>query len=186
MRLLRSRGLFLIVACLIASNTRGAESVDVVVYGGTASGVIASIAAAREGATVLLVTPGRHLGGMVSGGLGWTDYGRVETVGGYTLEFYERVAKTYGKTGVEWHVEPHVAENVFGDMLREAKVRVVTEARLKEQGGVRLDGPHVAAIVTEDGKEYAGKIFIDAGYEGDLMALAKVSWRAGREARGEY
>src|SRR4051812_37595351 len=187
MRLITSRAAtFISVVLIFGASARATESADVVVYGGTAAGVMASVAAAREGASVVLVTPGRHLGGMVSGGLGWTDYGRTETVGGYTREYYERVGKAYGKRGVEWHVEPHVAEAVFEAMAREAGVRIVRDARLKEQGGVRLVGTHAVAIVMENGEEFAGKVFIDAGYEGDLMAQAKVSWRAGREARSEY
>src|SRR5215208_6077843 len=96
-------------------------SYDLVVYGGTAGGVVMAVAAAREGLMVALVEPGRHLGGMVSGGLGWTDYGRKEVIGGYSLEFFERVGKKYGRD-IEWHFEPHVAEAVFGDMIKEAGV----------------------------------------------------------------
>src|ERR1700704_1656274 len=99
------------------------QSFDVVVYGGTAGGVITAVAAAREGLSVALLEPGTHLGGMVSGGLGWTDYGRKEVIGGYSLEFFERVGKKYGRP-IEWHFEPHVAEAVFNDLVKEAGVRV--------------------------------------------------------------
>src|SRR5213083_2263480 len=99
-----------------------AEIFDLVVYGGTAGGVMTAVAAAREGLRVALVEPGRHLGGMVSGGLGWTDHGRKEVIGGYALEFFHRVGQKYGEP-LTWYFEPHVAEAVFGDMVREAGVR---------------------------------------------------------------
>ena len=98
---------------------------DVVVYGGTAGGVMTAVAAAREGLTVALLEPGRHLGGMVSGGLGWTDYGKKEVIGGYSLEFFERVGRKYGRD-IEWHFEPHVAEAIFGELVKEAGVTVFT------------------------------------------------------------
>src|SRR5688572_5069328 len=115
---------------------------DLVVYGGTAGGVITAVAAAREGLTVALLEPGRHLGGMVSGGLGWTDYGRKEVIGGYSLEFFERVGAKYGRP-IEWHFEPHVAEAVFNELVQEAKVRVFLEHRLREKSGVRKSGTRI-------------------------------------------
>src|SRR6266850_8183287 len=106
-----------------------AEKFDVVVYGGTAGGVIAAVSAARQGLMVALLEPGKHLGGMVSGGLSWTDFGKKEVIGGYALEFYYRVGKHYqiGRYGneVAWLHEPNVAENIFRDMLREAGVTVL-------------------------------------------------------------
>ncbi|MDP9323733.1 MAG: FAD-dependent oxidoreductase, partial [Acidobacteriota bacterium] len=93
------------------------QSFDLLVYGATAGGVITAVAAAREGLTVALLEPGRHLGGMVSGGLGWTDYGRKEVIGGYSLEFFERIGAKYGRP-IEWHFEPHVAEAVFNDLVK--------------------------------------------------------------------
>ena len=112
------------------------QAFDVVVYGGTAGGVITAVAAAREGLEVALLEPGRHLGGMVSGGLGWTDYGRKEVIGGYSLEFFERVGTKYGRP-IEWHFEPHVAEAVFDELVKEAGVRVFLGHRLREKNGVR-------------------------------------------------
>src|ERR1051325_5328133 len=94
-----------------------AEKFDVVVYGGTAGGVIAAVSAAREGARVALLEPGRHLGGMVSGGLGKTDHGAKECVGGYSREFFQRVGKHYGEE-ITWYFEPHVAEQVFNELAK--------------------------------------------------------------------
>jgi hypothetical protein len=157
---------------------------DVVVYGGTAGGVIAAVSAAREGLEVILVTPDRHLGGMVSGGLGWTDYGRQPVIGGYSKEFFGRVGRKYGRE-IEWHFEPHVAEAVFDDLVKEAGIHVI-HGRLREKRGVVKSGSTLSAIVTEDGARFAAKIFVDASYEGDLMAQAGVSYTLGREAIAEY
>src|ERR1700733_5765255 len=98
--------------------SRGAaQKFDVVVYGGTAGGVIAAVSAAREGLKTALIEPGHHLGGMVSGGLSYTDFGRKEVIGGCALEFYARVAQHYqlSRFGVPvaWYHEPHVAEDIF-------------------------------------------------------------------------
>jgi len=155
-------------------------SYDLVVYGGTAGGVITAVSAAREGLTVALLEPGRHLGGMVSGGLGWTDYGRKEVIGGYSLEFFERVGKKYDRP-IEWHFEPHVAEAVFQDLVKEAGVRVFLGHRLREKSGVQKSGSRVTGIVMENGTRFTAKIFADASYEGDLMAQARVSYTWGRE-----
>jgi hypothetical protein len=160
------------------------EAADVIVYGGTAGGVIAAVAAAREGLRVTLVTPDRHLGGMVSGGLGWTDYGKKQVIGGYSLEVFERVGQKYGRP-IEWHFEPHVAEAVFDEIVKEAGVTIV-RGRLREKGGVRKSGATLDGIVTEDGVTLAGKVFVDASYEGDLMAQAGVSYTWGREGTTEY
>src|SRR5437763_867073 len=116
-----------------------AQKFDVVVYGGTAGGVIMAVAAGREGLSVALVEPRDHLGGMVSGGLGWTDYGKKEVIGGYSLEFFERVGRHYGRP-IEWHFEPHVAEQVFTEMVQEAGVKAFYHHRLREQTGVRKRG----------------------------------------------
>jgi hypothetical protein len=160
-------------------------SYDLVVYGGTAGGVVMAVAAAREGLTVALVEPGRHLGGMVSGGLGWTDYGRKEVIGGYSLEFFERVGKKYGRD-IEWHFEPHVAEAVFGEMIKEAGVQVFLGHQLAEKSGVRKSGTRITEILTGRGVSFKGRMFADASYEGDLMAQAGVSYTWGREGTADY
>jgi hypothetical protein len=158
---------------------------DLVVYGGTAAGVITAVSAAREGLRVALLEPGRHLGGMVSGGLGWTDYGRKEVIGGYSLEFFERAGRKYGRD-IEWHFEPHVAEAVFDELVKEAGVQVFRNQRLREHDGVLVENRRVTAIVTENGARFAGRVFADASYEGDLMAQAGVAYTWGREGTREY
>jgi hypothetical protein len=158
---------------------------DVVVYGGTAGGVIAAVSAAREGLSTALVTPDTHLGGMVSGGLGWTDYGKKEVIGGYSLEFFERVGRKYGRP-IEWHFEPHVAEAAFEDLVKETRISVFRHERLAEGSGVRREGTRLTEIVTETGARYGARVFVDASYEGDLMAQAHVSHTWGREGAAEY
>src|SRR5215204_3179699 len=86
------------------------RSIDVAVYGGTSAGVVAAAAVKREGKSVVLVEPGRHLGGMSSGGLGWTDFGNKAVIGGMSLQFYRDVGRAYGKSEAVWTFEPHVAE----------------------------------------------------------------------------
>jgi hypothetical protein len=162
-----------------------AQSFDVVVYGGTAGGVVAAVAAAREGATVALLEPGRHLGGMTSGGLGKTDHGKKETIGGYSLEFYKRVGRHYGEE-ITWYFEPHVAEQVLNDMAREAGVKVFYEHRLRERGGVTKEKQRVVRITAENGASFEAKMFVDSSYEGDVMAQAGVSYTWGREGKAEY
>lgn len=157
---------------------------DIVVYGATAGGVTAAVAAAREGVRVLLVEPGRHVGGMVSGGLGWTDRGGNPVIGGLAKAFYDRVWAHYG---VEpWGVlgpEPKVAEAIFRRWLEDAGVDIMFGADLRN---VERDGLSVSGIVTSSGDVLAGRVFIDASYEGDLLAAAGVSYAVGRESRSLY
>jgi hypothetical protein len=163
-----------------------AEHFDVVVYGGTAGGVITAVAAAREGLKVALLEPGNHLGGMVTGGLSATDRGKKEVVGGYSLEFYERLGRHYGKK-IKWNPEPRIAEKVFQEMIQEAKiVTVFYQHRLKEEGGVKKKGRNIIEIRMENGSVFHATIFVDATYEGDLMAQAGVSYTWGREDTKQY
>lgn len=155
---------------------------DVVVYGGTAGGAVAAIAAAQEGASVALLEPRGHIGGMVSGGLGKTDHGNKAVIGGLSREFFVRVGRHYGEP-ITWYFEPHVAEQVFNDWLKEAGVKVLFNQRL-----VRMDkaGQRIARIRMAGGGEFTAKAFIDATYEGDLMAMAGVSCTVGREGTDRY
>src|SRR5437763_16250889 len=134
----------LVVACTLAA-AGASHKFDVVVYGGTAGGVMAAVSAAREGLKTALVSPGHHVGGMVSGGLGHTDFGKKEVIGGYALEFYHRVGmhyqmRRYGHE-VGWLHEPHVAEQIFRQMLKESGVTLFEKHRLKERAAVRKTGP---------------------------------------------
>ncbi len=179
---------------------------DVVVYGGTSGGISAAVQAARMGKSVILIEPGKHLGGLTSGGLGATDIGNKRAIGGISREFYQRIKKHYAeqaswkyetranfkgpghdpKEDAAWSFEPHVAEQVFAELLREHKVPVVFSERLDLKKGVRKEGSRIVAITMESGQTYRGRMFIDATYEGDLMAKAGVSYHVGREANRTY
>jgi hypothetical protein len=205
-------GFGLLLAC--QGPARGADpplasqAYDVVVYGGTSGGIIAAVQAARMGKSAVLIEPGKHLGGLTSGGLGATDIGNKAAIGGLSRDFYRRIARHYArddawvrqtrdefrklshrdqaKEDTMWTFEPHVAEAVYREMLREAKVPVLLEQRLDRKTGVRKEGNRIASIATEGGQAVRGSMFIDATYEGDLMAAAGVSYHVGREANATY
>ena len=158
---------------------------DVAVYGGTAGGVMTAVTAAREGASAAVLEPGRHVGGMVTGGLGRTDFGRKEVIGGYALEFYRRLGREYGKE-IAWFPEPRVAEKVLLEVAAEAGVRIFYQHRLREAGGVEKKGARLTAIHFENGSTVRARVFADATYEGDLMAQAGVSFTVGRESAAQY
>jgi len=177
------RFLLLTLAALFAGTLR-AEVIrtDVCVFGGTSGGVAAAVQAARMGRRVVLVEPGYHLGGLSSGGLGQTDIGNKAAIGGLAREFYRRVGRHYGKDEA-WTFEPHVAEQVFFDLVNEAKVPVYFQQQLKS---VRKEGVRVVEIDMADDKVFQARMFIDASYEGDLMAGAGVTFTVGREANAQY
>lgn len=142
--------------------------------------------AAREGLRVALLESGNHIGGMVTGGLSATDHGEKEAVGGYSLEFYKRSGCHYGRE-IEWYPEPHAAEQVLQHMIGETgNITVSYRQRLAESGGVLKEGNRIKAIKMQNGAAYEASIFIDASYEGDLMAQAGVSYTWGREAMSQY
>jgi hypothetical protein len=161
------------------------ESYDVVVYGGTAGGVVAAVQAAKQGKRVVLIEPGKHLGGLTAGGLGATDIGNKSAIGGISRSFYKRLGQHY-KQEEAWKFEPHVAEQIMDQMASEASVTVVRSERLDLAGGVEKESARIRSIRMESGRRFAGRMFIDATYEGDLMAKAGVSYSVGREANAEY
>ncbi len=184
---------------------------DVVVYGGTSCGVVAAVQAARMGKRVALVCPERHLGGMTSGGLGWTDTGNTSTIGGLAREFYHRVwthyqdpdawtwqsSESYGNRGqgskavdgtrrTMWCFEPHVAEAVFEAMIAQYAIPVFRDEWLARETGVSESDHRIVSIRMLSGKCLSAHAFIDATYEGDLMAAARVTYHVGREANTVY
>jgi hypothetical protein len=163
---------------------------DLAIYGATASGAIAAVAAAREGLKVVILEPGHHVGGMATGGLSATDFGKKPTIGGDAMEFYRRVGRKYEiarySQDVAWYYEPHVGEAVFREWLATAGVEVLFGKRLREKDGVRKTGARIDSVTVEDGSVYRARIFADCSYEGDLMAQAGVSYTWGREGRAEY
>lgn len=182
-----------LAAVFLASFLRAAassRSAELVVYGGTASGVMTAYSAAHEGLQVVLLEPGTHLGGMVTGGLSATDLGQFTIIGGYARDFYMRAAAHYGVRNLDaeanWRSEPHVDEAIFRDMLKEAGVRVYFHEQLRESDGVALAGQRILSITTSDGKRWHARIFADCTYEGELMKQAHVSYTWGRESSKEY
>jgi len=185
---------------------------DVIIYGGTSAAVIAAVEVSKSGKSVIIVSPDTHLGGMTSGGLGYTDIGDKTVIGGLTLEFYHRVwlhykdssnwrwqkPSEFGNKGqgtvamddeysTMWIFEPHVAEQVFEDFITENNITLFRGEWLdRRKGGVRKDGDDVVSISTLSGKVFGGKMFIDATYEGDLMASAGVNYHVGRESMDVY
>ena len=187
------------LTCLLilsaVANAQAPAAYDVVVYGGTAGGAMTAISAARQGLKAVIVEPGQHVGGMLTGGLSRTDVGKREVIGGLSLEFYVRVGMRYGMhrflQPMAWLYEPRIGESVLREMLDEAKVHVLYGERLREKTGViktgtQVTGTQVSEIVLESGKRLRGKVFADASYEGDLMAQAKVTYTWGRESSAQY
>jgi hypothetical protein len=205
---------FLIVIIAGLNATAGAAQVqkaDVVIYGGTCAAATAAVQAARMGKSVIIVCPEKHLGGMSSGGLGFTDVGDKSVIGGLSREFYHRIWQHYqeapawrwqkreefgnrgqGTAAVDldkrtmWVFEPHVAERVFEDFIAEYKIPVYRDEWLDRQSGVRKDGTRIVSITMLSGQTFAGRVFLDASYEGDLMAAAGVSYHVGRESNERY
>jgi len=187
-------------------------SADLIIYGGTSAAVTAAVEAVQSGKTVLVVSPDTHLGGLSSGGLGFTDTGDKSTIGGLSREFYHRVWQHYndsaawkwqkhseygnkgqgtvamdGENRTMWIFEPHVAEQVFEDFIAENKITVLRDEWLdRTTAGVTKEDSKIISFKTLSGKVFSGKMFIDATYEGDLMAAAGVSYHVGREACSVY
>ena len=197
--------------CLFALRLTAAETYDVVVYGGTSAGVIAAVQAKKMGKSVVVVGPDVHLGGLSSGGLGYTDTGNKAVIGGLARNFYHRVWVEYQKPETwkwqqtaefgnkgqgtvamdkdertMWIFEPSVAEKVFEDYVKDFGLTVLRDEWLDRAKGVRLADGRIAEITMLSGKKFAGKMFIDATYEGDLLAAAGVSYHVGREANSAY
>ena len=175
---------------LLASGKRGAGKVDIGIYGGTSAGVIAAYTASMEGKKVLLIEPGTHLGGMTSGGLGYTDIGNKFVVTGLARDFYRRIGAHYGQFE-QWVFEPSVAEKIFQEYIDRGHVEVLYSYRLHD---VEKEGSRISQIVVENSdnpspesyRRIGAKVFIDCSYEGDLMAKAGVSYAVGREDNSLY
>jgi hypothetical protein len=195
----------------VVAKAQAAPQYDLVIYGGTAAAIAAAVQATRMGKSVVVVSPDRHLGGLSSGGLGFTDTGDKSVIGGLAREFYHRVWQHYqqpdawrwerreefgnkgqgtpamdGENRTMWIFEPHVAEKVFEDLVKEHRIPVVRDEWLDRARGVSRSGARVTAIRTLSGRTYTGRMFIDATYEGDLMAASDVGYHVGRESTTTY
>ena len=203
--------IFLFFGCQNKQVNLNEYSANIIIYGGTSAAVIAAAEAVQSGKTVLVVSPDTHLGGLSSGGLGYTDTGNKSTIGGLSREFYHRVWLHYndsaawkwqkhseygnkgqgtvamdGENRTMWIFEPHVAGQVFEDFISENKITVLRNEWLDRSSGVVKKNAKIKSIKTLSGKMFSGKMFIDATYEGDLMAAAGVSYHVGREACSVY
>jgi len=196
--------LLLLVAVLLMSGCKTHEDnriykADVIIYGGTSSAVTAAIQVSRMGNSVIIVSPDKHMGGLTSSGLGFTDTGNKRVIGGLAREFYQVIYKHYqkdeswkwqkqteygnvgqgnpaidGENRTMWIFEPHAAEEAFEKMVGESKVRIFRNEWLNRETGVEKKHEAIISIKTLSGKKFIGKVFIDASYEGDLMASAGV------------
>lgn len=187
----------------------GQKSYDIVVYGGTSAGISAAIQSSRMGKSVVLIEPTKRIGGLTTGGLGQTDIGNKQAIGGISREFYQNIKKYYddpanwkwqtqqeyrdgGQTRTSvgedamWTFEPSAALKVYREMIEAENIELVYEERLDRENGVIKNGSRVTEIRMESGKSFPGKMFIDATYEGDLMAAAGVSYTVGRESNNQY
>ena len=201
----------ILVGLVIQAAFAFAEDYNLVVYGDTSAGIIAAVQAKKMGKSVIVVGPDKHLGGLSAGGLGFTDTGNKAVIGGLSRDFYHRVwmhydqaaawnfqkKEEYGNKGqgtpaidgenrTMWIFEPHTAEQIFEDYVREFKIPVERDEWLDRAKGVKKDGARIVSITMLSGKTYSGKMFIDATYEGDLMAAAGVDYHVGREAPSVY
>lgn len=200
--------------CLLFSTQMLAQQkfdADVVIYGGTSAAVTAAVQAQQMGKSVVIVSPDTHLGGLSSGGLGFTDTGDKSVIGGLAREFYHRVymhyqepaswewqkKEEYGNKGqgtpamdgterTMWIFEPHVAEQIFEDFVKEHNIKVYRDEWLDREKGVVKKKGRITSIKTLSNKTFTGRMFIDATYEGDLMAAAGVKYHVGREANSVY
>ncbi len=190
-----SRFVVLLLLALSRASYSATEA-DVIVYGATPGGFCAAIAAARERVSVILLEPTAHVGGVNTGGLSFSDSNQTvrSTVLGLFEEWHRRIEQDYQQRGVAlpykvsekdhtpWTYEPHVAARITREMLDEAGVKVLTKRMLQK---VAKDGARITRLATSDG-DFKAKVFIDATYEGDLMAAAGVSWTIGREGREDF
>ena len=193
--------LIILASFLFSCNTHRA---DLIIYGATSAGIAAAVEAERLGLSVIVVGPDTHLGGLTASGLGWTDSGDKEVIGGLAREFYQRIKAEYDREDswvfeskadcrfykpdqdAVWVFEPHVAEKVFEDLVQEYAIEVYRDHWLDRDKGVQVTDGRIRSITMLNGQKFRGKMFIDATYEGDLMAAAGVSYTTGRESNAQY
>lgn len=162
-----------------------AAAPEIVIYSGVPCGIAAAITAAREGAKVILIEPEKHIGGLSTSGINTAESEHMLkwTIGGFADEFYRRLGAHYGTNQPEYFFESSVAEKVYLEMLKEAGVEVKYEAAVDK---VTKDGTKITGITLTDGTQLEAKVFIDASYEGDLMARAGVKYAVGRESKAGF
>lgn len=205
--------IYAIFICFIviyhASSQSSVEEYDIVIYGGSSAGIAAAIEGARMNKKVVIVEPYGRLGGLSAGGLGATDIGNKGVIGGISREFYQNLKKYYESSenwpwedskeyfsknqrrtaegeDAMWTFEPSVALKVYEEMMAPYDIPVFDYKKLDRRAGVVVENRRIKSFRTEDGTVFSGKMFIDATYEGDLMAAAGVSYTVGREDNSQY
>ena len=180
-----SAGLLILPRLGLAQTKPARKQYDVIVYSGVPGGVAAAVAAARAGASVLLIEPTRHVGGLNTSGINTAESEHMLkwTIGGLALEFYQRLGKIYGSNKAEYYFESSTAEQAFLGLLTDAKVELLTGRRVAK---VSKSGARIDSITLDDGAELSAAVYVDAGYEGDLMARAGVDYTWGRESTEEF
>ncbi len=191
------------------TEVKAQKEYDIVIYGGTSAGIAAAIQSSRMNKSVLLIEPSSRIGGLTTGGLGQTDIGNKMVIGGISREFYQGIKQHYsnpaswkwqkrqeycdgGQTqsaegeDAMWTFEPSAALKVYEEMMAPENIDVVYKQRLNRESGVKMQNKNIVEIEMESGEKYGGKMFIDATYEGDLMAAAGVSYSVGREPNREF
>lgn len=212
MKFLYKINLFLFSILLFHGNTITGQTLtkyDIVIYGGTSTGVAAAIQSSRMGKSVVLIEPSQHVGGLTTGGLGATDIGNKSAIGGISREFYQNIKKYYEDSSnwkwqtreeyfsnkgsrtsdgedAMWTFEPSAAKKVYQDMMDAENIILVTGQRLDRKKGVIYSNSRIQRIIMESGETYEGKMFMDATYEGDLLATAGIAYSVGREDNKEY
>ncbi|MDF1867542.1 MAG: FAD-dependent oxidoreductase [Saprospiraceae bacterium] len=182
------------------------QEYDIIIYGGTSAGITAAIQSSRMDKSVLIIEPSTRLGGLTSGGLGQTDIGNKQAIGGISREFYQNIKRYYERPenwiwqnreayqhgrsfenqDAMWKFEPSAALEVYKEMIAAENIDVAYKQRLNREGGVKKQGQEIVEIEMESGEKYRGKMFIDATYEGDLMATAGITYTYGRESNKAY
>lgn len=224
--------LHLLLSALLCQSALAEKTYDLVIYGGTSAGIAAAVQVKRLGGSVVIIEPTRRIGGLTTGGLGQTDIGNKQVIGGIARSFYQDVKDWYrdpkvwtampqpegnfkgdGQTITEaheetqWSFEPSAALSIYQRWVKENDIEIVFGERLDRSGegkaknrgdgfwvakpgtvgkGVVKEGNQITALVTESGRKFSGKTFMDATYEGDLMAVAGVSFTIGREGKAVY
>jgi hypothetical protein len=206
--------IMVLLVSLTGCKTESSDNVfkaDIIVYGGTSASVTSAVKAAKMGRSVIMVSPDKHLGGLSSSGLGFTDTGNKEVIGGLARYFYQLIYNHYdkpeswnwqkkseygnkgqgnpaidGEKRTMWIFEPHAAEEAFEKMISDSKIKVFRDEWLDRETGITRKDRDIISIMTLSGKTFQGKVFIDASYEGDLMAAAGIKYTVGREAATTY
>lgn len=195
---------FSLLLFLSLTNPNDKKEYDLIIYGGTSSGIVAGVQAKKMGKSVLIIEPSAHLGGLTTGGLGATDIGNKQAIGGLSRAFYEEVYQHYlkdeawkyqkrsnyfpnvQKDSSQWTFEPHVTMKIYQDWLSDYGLEVIMNEKISLSKGVTMENKRITEIHMVSGASYSAKMFIDATYEGDLMAMSKVSYTLGRESNEKY